>query len=63
MPTGLSGSLQIQITWKDLDGNLLMCARINTKLGDSGKQLAVFKGKPYSKCKAKAKGKSNRTRF
>ena len=61
MPTGLSGSLQIQITWKDLDGNLLMCARINTKLGDSAKQLAVFKGRRHGKCKAKSK--SNRTRF
>jgi len=43
IPTGLSGSLQIRISWKDLDGNLLLCVVINTKLVPSNKQLTVFR--------------------
>lgn len=38
----LSGSLQIKVSWSDLNGNLLMCVLINTKLGNN-KQLTVFK--------------------
>lgn len=38
----LNGSLKIKVSWSDLNGNLLMCVLINTKLGNN-KQLAVFK--------------------
>ena len=43
IPTGMSGTLQIRVTWKDLDGNLLMCVNINTKLSSYNKELTVFK--------------------
>ena len=38
----LSGTLQIKVSWSDLNDNLLMCVAISTKVG-MGKHLTVFK--------------------
>ena len=43
IPTDLTGSLQMKVVWKDLDGNLLMCVAINTKLGNAAKQLSLWR--------------------
>jgi len=42
----LSGSLQIKVTWTDLNDNLLICVAISTKVG-MGKELTVFKRKRF----------------
>ena len=33
IPADLKGTLQIKVVWNDLDGNLLMCVSVSTKLG------------------------------
>jgi ML domain len=46
IPADLRGTMQIRITWNDMDGNLLMCVGVNTKLGmNRSKALTVFTGK------------------
>jgi hypothetical protein len=46
IPADLKGTMQIRITWNDMDGNLLMCVVVNTKLGmNRSKALTVFTGK------------------
>lgn len=46
IPADLKGTMQIRITWNDMDGNLLMCVAVNTKLGmNRSKALTVFTGK------------------
>jgi len=45
IPADLKGTLQIKVVWNDLDGNLLMCVSVSTKLGQRfrmSKDLVLF---------------------